>query len=79
MMIDKYGWRDATKAEVEDLAKRMDLEPVFHSVADASLWYLREEAKTCKDYMDCTPYARHWVLTGGYQINQRNVDRENSR
>jgi hypothetical protein len=78
--MDKYGWRDATKAEVEDLAKRMDLVKVFHSVADTSLWYRREEAESCTSYMDCTTYARREELYNyehperGFQINQRNLD-----
>jgi hypothetical protein len=79
-MMDKYGWRPATKDEVTNLVKHMDLVAVFHSVADTSLWYLREEAENCKSYGDCTPYARREELYNydkpeeGYQINQRNVD-----
>jgi hypothetical protein len=56
----------------------MDLMPVFHSVADTSLWYRREEAESCKSYMDCKSYARREELYNkpgqGYQINQKNVD-----
>lgn len=58
------------------LAKKMDLVSVFHSVADCSLWYRREEAENCKSYMDCTAYARRWDLSGTCEseINQKNVD-----
>lgn len=78
-MTDKYGWRPATKDEVDKLVVEMDLCRVFHSVTDTSLWYLREEAKNCKSYMDCTPYVQRCDLyetdpTAGYYINQSNVD-----
>ena len=77
-MIDKYGWRDATKGEVEELAKRMDLVSVYHSIADCSLYYRRDEAEACTSYGDCVHYARRYDPWPGkqdhYQINQRNVD-----
>lgn len=79
------GWRDASQIEVDLLVKRMDLVKMFHSVADTSLWYRREEAENCKSYMDCTAYARREELYNydkpgeGYQINQTNVDAWNAR
>ena len=78
--MDEYGWRDATKDEVQMLIIRMDLVKVFHSVADTSLWYRREEYENCTSSMDCTAYARREELYNydkpgqGYQINQKNVD-----
>ena len=81
--MDQYGWRKATKAEVEELARRMDLVPVYHSMADCSLWYLREEVAICKSYMDCTTYARRYDARprddDGYEINQRNVEAWHAR
>lgn len=75
--MDQYGWRPATPVEIDRLAKKMDLVSVFHSVADCSLWYRREEAENCKSYMDCTSYARRWELADEpkpCEINQKNVD-----
>jgi hypothetical protein len=79
-MIDKYGWRPASQTEVDELAKQLDLMCIFHSVADTSLWYRREDAEACRSYFDIKPYARRRELDyyetpeAGFEINQKNVN-----
>jgi hypothetical protein len=82
---NEYGWRKATKQEVDDLAKEMDLVRSFHSVADMSLWHRREDVERMKVYHTFPAYARREELynydkpTEGYEIAQANVDQWRKR
>jgi hypothetical protein len=75
--MDDYGWRKGTQEEIDALEKEMHLARIFHSVADCSIWYLTREVDGCRNYMECTPYARRWELDDDPKscyINQKNVD-----